>query len=177
MSLPLTVLAAVFVVNPFRVGAVLAARDRAVAALGGVIAVGSMLLVAALSGPMLDWLEITTPTARIGAGLAVALVGARAVLGRPPQPEPALPGRGAALVPLAFPVLVDPGITLLTVAVASERGTAPAVAVAAIAIVAGLAIGLASTATPNLLNVAHTLVGALAVAAGAAVTISGVFDL
>lgn len=177
MNLPLTVLAAVVVVNPFRVGSVLVARDRAVVAVGGLIALGSMLLVAALSGPMLDWLEITTPTARIGAGLAVVLVGARAVLDRRPRPEPSLPGRRAALVPVAFPVLVDPGITLLTVAVASERGVAPAVAIAALAIVAGLAIGLASTASPKLLPVARVSVGALAVAAGVAVTISGVFAL
>lgn len=177
MNLPLTVLAALAAVNPFRVGAVLAGRDRMVAAIGGVIALAALLVVAALSGPVLDWLEITTPTARIGAGMAVILVGARALVLRPPEPDPALPGRRAALVPVAFPVLVDPGLVLLTLAVANERGVAPGLGVAAVAIVVGVTIGLASAGRPVVLRIANALVGGIAVAAGVAVTISGVFDL
>lgn len=178
MNVALAVLAAVAAVNPFRVGAVLGVRDRPViAAFGGLIALGSMLLVAVLSASVLDALDITTPTARIAAGISVALVGARAVLREPPRPEPALPGRRAALVPVAFPVLIDPGITLLTVAVADDRGVVLAVAVAAVALTTALMIGLLVTAAPTWLPAAHTLVGAIAVAAGVAVTVAGVFDL
>ncbi len=178
MSPALALLAAVAAVNPFRVGSVLPGRDRAVvAAIGGLVSSGFLLLVALLSGPLLDGLEITPPTARIGAGLAVAVVGIRAVLTRPPLPEPSLAGRRAALVPVTFPVLVDPALTLLTLAVASERGVGPATAVAATAVAAALLIGLASTRAPAWGPVGHRFVGAVAMATGVAVTIAGVLDL
>ena len=187
MNLALAVVTAVAVANPFRIGAALPQRDRWPVAISGGLAAGAVLiLVAAASRPLLDGLEVTAATAAIGAGAAVIVVGIRAVLARPPGPEPSLPGRRAALVPVAFPVLLDPGVALLVVAVSADRGTGPAVLVAVAALVVGLAVGALvgdgaspepSATRPSWNRIGHGAVGTLAVATGVAVTIDGVLRL
>lgn len=181
MNLALAIVAAVVAANPFRVGSALPQRDRwPVATVGGLVALAGLVVAAAVSPPILDGLDVTAPTARIGAGAALIVVGIRAVLARPPGPEPSLPGRRAGLVPLAFPVLLDPGLVLLIAAVSADRGAGPAVLVAAVALVVAVAIGgaLGGAATGSpWIRIGHGAVGTVAVAIGVAVTISGVLGL
>lgn len=179
MNLALALVAAVAAVNPFRVGPALPDRDRTpIAGIGGLAALAALVAVALASGPMLDGLQVSVPTSRIAAGIAVGLGGARSMLIGPPDPEPALVGRAAALVPLAFPVLLEPGLALLVLALAADRGVATASAVAAVALAVGLGVGLVLAGGrgngPGSTGAVHRTVGAVAMAAGVAVTLGGI---
>ena len=57
---------------------------------------------------MLDALDISPESFRLAAAVVLALEGARALLLARPRTEPQLAGLGAALVPVAFPLLLSP---------------------------------------------------------------------
>ena len=105
-------LALVASANPCRVRLVLPERREAVA-LGALIALGSAAGVAAVGGAFLDALDITPETFRLAAAVVLALEGARALVLARPAREPELGGLGAALVPVAFPLLLTPGVVML----------------------------------------------------------------
>jgi small neutral amino acid transporter SnatA (MarC family) len=107
-----------------------------VAAIGGAIGGLAVCAAGAIGGPLLDALDITDPSFRVAAGIVAALTGAIDIFRRPPSPEPALPGRRAALVPVAIPAVARPALLV----VALGAGAEPGVLVAA----AGMAIGVAS---------------------------------
>ena len=79
----------------------------------GFVAIGVRLALvgvsAVVSGPLLDLVDVTGPSARIAAGIALLVVCAKDVFAPPPTAEPALAGWRAGLVPLAFPVVFSPG--------------------------------------------------------------------
>jgi small neutral amino acid transporter SnatA (MarC family) len=104
----------------------------AVTVLGSIVALGAILGLAWLSGPLLEALEITPETFRIAAGL-VAVVAGIAVLWRTqPGQEPALPGWRAALWPIAFPRLLAPEVAALALTTGSKEGVPRTVAAAAV---------------------------------------------
>ena len=104
-------------------------------ALEGSMVAGIVLVVVALgAGPALHALDISAPTARIAVGLLLVVSGIVTFGWPPPKPEPALPGRRAALVPVAFPTLLTPGLTLLVAAAAVDLGILVTVAVTAFAV-------------------------------------------
>jgi hypothetical protein len=107
-------------------------------------------VVAWLSGPLLDALDVSGPAIRLAAGIVAGVAGLVAVFRRPPAAEPALPGRGAALVPVAVPLVATPALLLLAMSAHSDRGFPVLVAalVLAVALLAVLATSV-GTAAPE----------------------------
>jgi small neutral amino acid transporter SnatA (MarC family) len=97
------------------------------AALGGA-AGGLLVCLAALAGePLLDAFEVSESSFRIAAGIVAALAGAIDLFRRPPAPEPALPGRRAALVPVAIPLVARPALVVLALGAGADAGALVAV--------------------------------------------------
>ena len=102
MTFAFLLFALVAAVNPCRLRLALPERRGAVL-LGALIALAAVAAIALAGGALLDALDISPESFRLGAAVVLALEGARAlVLARPGQ-EPELPGLGVALVPVAFP--------------------------------------------------------------------------
>lgn len=176
MTLTLLTLASLVALNPCRAAAAAPADHRArVAAMAAGATLGLVVAAALCSGPLLDALGVTGASARIAAGIAMLAVALKDVAARPPAAEPALAGTRAGLVPLAFPVMFTPGVAMVAIAGAADRGVGaavatavPGVALAAGAVVVGAALGrrpLVST------------VGAVGAAVAALVTLDGVYAI
>ncbi len=136
MTLTLLILAMTAAANPFRA---VAARptDTTTATVAAATATTLVLvgLCAAGSGPFLDLIDLSGPSARIAAGIALLVVALRDVFLAPPSPSPAPAGPVAGVVPLAFPVVFTPALALLAVAGGAERGVGPTVLAGAIALI------------------------------------------
>ncbi len=120
--------AAAVTVNPLRVwpgGPARSRRRRLCGAAGGALAVlAAVSAIAGLSGPLLESLGVSAPTARIGAGVALIVVGGRDAVTGPARAEPGLPGWKAAIVPVAVPHLFGPGLGVLAVSAGADLGPA-----------------------------------------------------
>ena len=145
----------------------------------GVAAVGVWLVIvalAALSGPVLDWLDVSEPTFRIGAGLVLTLRGLLDLVLRP-RPEPPGPGGWLdALWPVGFPVLLRPEVAVLAVAVGADIGVGSTALVAIVA----LALSVVAIVVPWSRALARGLgavTSAGAVVVGVALTVGGVLDI
>ena len=149
--------------------------DRTVVALGAGLALAGHGLLALAADPLLDELDVSAPNARIAAGFVVA-VGAIVDLARRPDPDgPALTGRAAAVVPVAFPLLLRPDLGALAVSGGADPGvgwTVLALALAMASVVAAHRLLPESVANP----LAH-LVGVAAIGAGFLTVLDGVFDV
>jgi small neutral amino acid transporter SnatA (MarC family) len=173
------VFAFVAAVNPCRLRLVLPTSREAVA-LGALLALGSAAALAAVGGAFLRALDISPETFRLAAALVLGLEGARALLLARPAREPELGGLGAALVPVAFPLLLSPGVVALAVAAGGDGVELEAVV--ALAIACGLV--LATTLVPRdgraadaLFLAGGRLLGALEIVAGIALAVSAVRDV
>lgn len=178
MTLPLFVLAAVCAVNAPRCRTV--ARHWRLAGLGAGLTFVVLLPLAVLADPLLDAVGISAATARLATGLLLLATGLL-IFGWPrPEPEPALPGWRAAVVPIAFPTLLTPGLALLAVVGSADRGAPTALVVLAVALATLPAlVALPSggrTGTRVLDGVARLLSGLL-VLAGFGLLMDGVFDI
>jgi small neutral amino acid transporter SnatA (MarC family) len=178
VSFAFLLLALVASTNPCRVRLVLPER-RAAVALGALIALGSASVVAAVGGAFLDALDITPETFRLASAVVLALEGTRAlVLGRA-APEPELSGLGAALVPVAFPLLLTPGVVVLALTAGGDDIVGQAVGALAVA----FALVLLATLLPRgarasaLLAAGGRLLGATEVAAGVALAVDSLHDV
>lgn len=177
--------AAVVTVNPLRVwpGAPGRSRCRRLGcAAGGALAVlAAALAISGLSGPLLDALGISAPTARIAAGTALIVVGVRDMVVGPARVEPALPGWKAAIVPVAVPHLFGPGLAVLAVSAGADLGSVRTGA----AVGAALAVTAMLMAQPlpqsqagaRAVQAGQALTGAAAVLVGAALAVDGIFDI
>jgi small neutral amino acid transporter SnatA (MarC family) len=184
VTVSLLVLAALAAVNAPRARGALPSEDRvAIAGLGALVALVALVPVAAVAGPLTDWLRVPASTARMGVGVVLAVVGLADVLVAPdPGPEPRLAGRGAALVPVAFPVLLDPGLGFLVLAGSLDHGVVVALSAAAAGLVT---VPLAAVLVPpvrtalaqRVQRAVAAVVAAGLVAAGIALLIDGMFDL
>lgn len=182
MPLFLFVVAALCAVNAPRVRTVLAPTPEAtaVAALGAAISAAVLALFAVLADPLLDLVHISSPSFRIATGLLLLATGILAFGGPGPTPDPALPGRRAALVPVAFPTLLTPGVAALTVSGSVDHSAPCAFVVAAVAL-ATLPL-LVATAPESpvrrrvLDGLARVLAGVLVIAA-LGLLMDGVFDI
>lgn len=178
MSFAFLLLALVASANPCRVRLVLPER-RAAVALGALIALGSAAGVAAVGGAFLDALDITPETFRLAAAVVLALEGARALVLARPAREPELDGLGAALVPVAFPLLLTPGVVMLALTAGADEIVGEAVA----ALVLTFALVLATTLIPRgaradaLLAAGGRLLGAVEIAAGIALAVDSLHDV
>jgi len=178
VSFAFLLLALVASANPCRVRLVLPER-RAAVALGALIALGSAAGVAAVGGAFLDALDITPETFRLAAAVVLALEGARALVLARPAREPELDGLGAALVPVAFPLLLTPGVVMLALTAGADEIVGEAVA----ALVLTFALVLATTLIPRgaradaLLAAGGRLLGAVEIAAGIALAVDSLHDV
>ena len=101
-------------------------------AAGGAIGGLAVCVFAALGDPVLDTLDVSAPAFRTAAGVIALLAGAIDLFRRPPDPEPALPGRRAALVPVALPLVARPALLVMTLGAGADQGALVAVGAMAI---------------------------------------------
>lgn len=118
----------VAVVNPLRTRLGLpeeGERARPAPLLGGAaVAFGAVIVLAWVSGPMLDALEITPEYSLTAAGV-VAIAGGLFVFFFPiPYDEPVPDGPASLVWPVAFPRLFSPEMAMLALAIASTQGVA-----------------------------------------------------
>lgn len=170
----MTVLAAV---NPPAVAAALWPRERrapmaVAAAIAGLLAV----IVAALSDPVLDALDVSPATFRVAAGIVLGLAAARwLIVGAPAVSSDGSPdGWGRVGVPLLIPVLVTPQLVTVSLSAGADDGVAVVVAGAAV----GLLLASVGAIVPKRRQVVWTtgarLVAALAIALALALAVDGV---
>ena len=178
MSFAFLAFALVAAVNPCRLRLALPEHRQAVA-LGMLLALGAFAAIAALGGRLLDALDISPESFRLGAALVLALEGARALVFARPAGEPELAGLKAGLVPVAFPLLLTPGVVALAIAAGGDGVEAEAVGALALA----LALTLGATLLPRgtradaLLAAGGRLLGALEIVAGVALAVEAIKDV
>ncbi len=178
MSFGFLLVAFVAALNPCRARLVLPER-RAAVALGALIALGTGAALAAVGGVFLDWLDVSPESFRLAAALVLGLEGARALLVARPAAEPELAGLGAALVPVAFPLLLTPGVVALAIAAGGDGVEAAAIG----ALAAALLLVLLTAALPRgtradaLLAAGGRLLGATEIAAGIALAVEALRDV
>ncbi len=165
-------------VNPCRVRLVLPER-RAAVALGALLALGTAAAVAAVGGAFLDAIDVSPETFRLAAAVVLAIEGARALVLARPAAEPELGGLAAALVPVAFPLLLTPGVVALALAAGGDGIAAEAVG----ALGAVFALVLLTSSIPRgerndaLLAAGGRLLGAAEIAAGIALAVDSLHDV
>ena len=183
MTLALFALAALCAVNAPRCRTVVPTDgDRLwrLAGLGAGLTLVLLLPLSVFADPLLDAVGISAATARLATGLLLLATGLLNFGWPRPEPEPALRGWWAAVVPIAFPTLLTPGLALLAVVGSADRGALTALVVLALALatvpaVVALRPG-ARTRTRVLDGLARVLSGLL-VLAGFGLLMDGVFDL
>lgn len=150
-----------------------------VAALGALLGSVPVLVVALAGDSLLDALDVSQPAARIAAGVAAAAVGVGDLLRSPPSAEPALPGRWAAVVPVAVPLVARPALVPLALSAGADHGAWPVVAALAVggAALVALALRPPEGVRRRVLVWAGRVTAAVLVGVGAALTVDGVFDV
>lgn len=191
----LVVIAALAVVNPPRLAPVLTSLrplgvdstsirrqgSEAVVGVGVVISVAVLALLAVSATWVLDIVDVSAPTLRVGTGLVVVLAGIRHALGRPPTAEPALGGWGASLVPVAVPFTCRPDLALVVMSASTIEGLPTALAALAATGLAVVTVAAArvptGTAQERLIDLFAWAATIGAVAAGVALAVDGVYGV
>jgi multiple antibiotic resistance protein len=150
------------------------------AALGCAVGAVAVCAASALAPPLLDALDVSDPAFRIAAGIVALLTGAADLFRRPLPPEPALPGRRAALVPVAIPLVARPAVLVIALGAGADRGAL--VAAAAMAVGVAVLTTLTARVPPDGpdergLRWAARLLAAALVAAGVLLTVDGIYDV
>jgi small neutral amino acid transporter SnatA (MarC family) len=178
VSFSFLLLALVASANPCRARLVLPERRPAVA-LGALVALGVSSGIAAVGNAFLDALDITPETFRLAAAVVLAIEGTRALILARPAREPELAGLGAALVPVAFPLLLTPGVVMLALTAGGDDMVGEAVG----ALAAAFALVLLTTLIPRgaradaLLAAGGRLLGAVEIAVGVALAVDSLRDV
>jgi small neutral amino acid transporter SnatA (MarC family) len=136
--------------------------------------------VAIAGDPLLDALDVSEPSFRMAAGLVAVLAGAADLFRRQPQPEPALAGRRAALIPVSVPLVARPALLVLALGAGADRGVL--VSAGAMAVGVALFTGLTASCPTDgpggrVLAWAGRLMAAGLVACGAILAVDGVLDV
>jgi small neutral amino acid transporter SnatA (MarC family) len=156
-----------------------APRRVEVLVLGSLVALAVGAALAATAKALLDALDISPESLRLAAGLVLALEGLRVLVLPRPAAEAALPGLGAALVPVAFPLLLQPGVVMLSLAAGGDGSVGEAVGALAVAlalVVLAAAVPVGPRTVP-LLAAGGRLLGAIEIAAGAALAVDAIRDV
>jgi len=158
--------------NPTRIWAALPVRPARLvaAAVAAATTVAAVVVLAVVATPLLDALDVSASTLRVGTGIVIAVVGLHDLVASPPRADPALAGWRAGLVPLAFPLLINPALGAATLTAGADHGLAVPV-VAAILGTGGLVV---LAATTDATRRADRVLGALGRATGAALIVLGV---
>ena len=145
-------------------------------AVGAVIALAAGAALVVAGEAVLAALEISPESFRLAAGLVLFLEGVYRLY-RPREPVPAsLPGLAAGLTPVAFPLLLGPGLVVLALLAGAESVPGPAVGVlaAALAPVVPAALAPSGTASDRMLAASVRIVAALEIALAADLAIDGI---
>jgi small neutral amino acid transporter SnatA (MarC family) len=136
--------------------------------------------VGATSGWLLDTLDVSRAAMRVAAGGLCAIAGIVDIARKPPSAEPSLPGRRAALVPVAIPLFARPAIIVAGLSLVADHGLSLLTLSVAIAIAA---LGLAAPFVPDdgpmrvVLLWGVRLLAAIAVVGGVLLSADGVLDI
>jgi small neutral amino acid transporter SnatA (MarC family) len=149
-----------------------------VAAVGGAIGGIGACVAAVLADPLLDAVDVSDPSFRTAAAAVAVIAGIADLFRSPPSPEPALPGRRAALIPVAIPIVASPAVLMLALGAGADLGVAVTAAAMAVGVV--VLAALADRAPPSgaggrALRWAGRLLAAGLVAAGVVLGIDGIF--
>lgn len=184
MTVSVAVIAALATINPLRLWSGLPGGQRGqrleLSAMGAGVVICVALVLATVAEPILDRLDISDPTARIAAGVAIVVIGVRDAFSGPALVEPALAGRGAAFVPVVVPHLFTPGLMLLVISASADLGVPVAVAGVSSAIVSVVVLAVWSAPTgpwARAVRAGHVLTAGLAIALGGALMLDGVLDI
>jgi small neutral amino acid transporter SnatA (MarC family) len=179
-------LALLLALNPARAAFGVPRADRSsrevawLCAIGGAIGALAVCVFAVLADPLLDALDVSTPAFRTAAGAIALLAGAVDLIRRPPGPEPALPGRRAAFVPVALPLVARPILLVMALGAGADHGPLVAAAAMAIGVVSVSALAArANTDGPSgrALQWLARLLAAGLIACGVLLTIDGVLSV
>lgn len=180
----MAVIAALATVNPLRLWSGLPGDERRrrveLTIIGAAVVICASGVLAVIAEPVLDRLDISDPTARIAAGVAIVVIGGRDAFSAPAAVEPALAGRGAAVVPVVLPHLFTPGLTLLTISMSADLGVPTAVAVVSLATASVVLLAAWSAPTgarARAVRAGYVLTAGLALALGGALMLDGVLDI
>ena len=178
MTFAFLVFALVAAVNPCRLRLALP-ESRGAVALGALVALAGAAAVALAGGALLDVLDVSPESFRLGAALVLVLEGARSLVLARPGKEPELAGLGAALVPVAFPLLLSPGVVALAVAAGGDDVEPEALAGLAVALVLVNAVTLVPRGerADGLLAAGGRLLATLEIAAGVALAVGAIRDV
>lgn len=186
MSLGFLVLAFVAVVNPARVRLGLpddlrSGHERVrLVLLGALVALAAGAALLAPAEEILAAIEVSPESFRLATGLVLAVEGAWTLV-RPAQPPSgvALAGRRAALVPVAFPLLLTPGLVALSLGAGADAPTAEALGALVVALaLAVAAAALARGPRPDVLIAATArLLAAAEIVAAVVIAVDGVRDV
>lgn len=178
MSLLLFSLAMIAAANPARASSArpTPADTRTIAA-----ALATMLVLTAVAavgaGPFLDLVDVTGPSARIAAGIALLVVALKDVFTRPPAPEPALEGWRGGIVPLGFPVIYSPAVALVAVAGSASRGVGFVILGAGFTtLLLGLSL-MTPTSASTTTRIATATIGLFGAGIAALVVLDGVYAI
>ena len=178
MSFGFFLLAFAAAANPCGASLALPQRRSAVA-LGALLAAAVCTAVAVSGSVVLDALDVSPESFRLAAGLVLGLEGARALLSPRPPREPELPGLGAALVPVAFPLLLQPGVVMLALAAGADDVAGRAVGALCVAFAVVVLAGAVRVEGRGeaLLAAGARLVGALEIAVGVVLAVDALRDV
>ena len=178
-SLAVAALACLAAANPARRAAALLGatrpswRSTATAAVVTALVLGTL---AAAAGGLLDALDIDTPTARLAAGLVLVVVALAQLVGGAPAALPGTTDRYAALVPLAFPLLLRPELALVGLSAGADHGVV-AVLLVAVPLLLTAVVSAVAPADDRLLEPTGRLLAAVGVLAGVDLVVDGVIAL
>jgi small neutral amino acid transporter SnatA (MarC family) len=185
MSFALIVLTYLAAVNPARLRPSLPEDAVSRQARAAELGLGSLLVFAlawvgaGAAVSLLDSLRISPESFRIAAGLVMALVGAWVIIFPTRGEEPELSGWGAVLVPIAFPLLITPELTVLVLSTGADEPTGYMLGALAIALLTANLVGQVpgSQAATAVWSGISRLLGAFLVVAGIEFVIDGIRDV
>lgn len=178
MSFAFLLFAFAAAVNPCRLRLVLPASQAAVA-LGALLALAAGAAIALTGSVVLDALDVSPESFKLAAGLVLALEGLRTLILPRPAQEPELGGLGAAVVPVLFPLLLQPGVVILALTAGGEDVAGGAIGALAVALLMVCLAGLAKIGPRGeaLFVAGSRLLGSLELAAGAALAVDGIREI
>lgn len=142
---------------------------------GALIAVGVGLLLVLSADTILEALDITDETWRLGAGVVAALAGARVLIAPKLSEMPTAKGMG--FLPISFPLLLTPQLLVLAILFGATEGFAAAWGLLTVGIGTGVAVGELRLRTPGLWLALARFFGAILVVLGIALVVAGIRDV
>jgi small neutral amino acid transporter SnatA (MarC family) len=133
--------------------------------------------LAIVAEAVLDWFQITPESWRMATGIIVGLVGARVLVAPQRADEPVLDGWGAALVPVAFPLLFTPQLATLAMLFGSTESTSIAVGMLALALVVVVAVGMMRRTREALWLASARFFGAVLIIVAVLEVVEGIRDV